>query len=319
MALELKNLTLGYKGSEHLIRDLNISVPEGEMIALLGRNGVGKSTLLRSLAGVVPPLEGDVLLDGQSLFDMSSRELAEKVAFVSTETVSVTHLRVWDVVSLGRSPYTGWMGTLSKEDRKVVSESLRLVGMERFVNTPVDRLSDGERQRVMIARALAQDTAVVLLDEPTAFLDLPNRYQIAMLLRELAHQTGKSILFSTHDMATSVQLCDALWVMSPQGLSFGAPEDLVSSGALDVLFAGTKLALDRDSAAIRIEQHKVAYVRLGGDTSDLLLRALERCRIGIDSQAKDSVVADRGEYIFNQERVSDLYTLCKRLSKLSID
>lgn len=317
MALEIKDITLGYKGGKTLVTDLSLRAPEGELIALLGRNGVGKSTLLRVLAGVRLPLAGTVVLDGHSVFGMAAHERARRVAFVTTEQVAVAHLRVREVVAMGRAPYTGWFGTLSPADERIVEESLERVGMSDFRDKPLESLSDGERQRVMIARALAQDTPVMLLDEPTAFLDLPNRYQIALLLRQLAHDMGKTVLFSSHDLSTAMQLCDALWVMSGEGVSAGAPEDLVRSGALEAMFGGTPLTLSPEGV-VRLSLSSLSPGTVsGGDdrplrtvrlvsgaagTLVLLRRLAERCGFAVtvsgqegSSASGDSVFAEVAE------------------------
>lgn len=266
--LEIREVTLGFKDGPSLIEHFSLTVEGGQLIGLLGRNGVGKSTLLKALAGVRPPLNGDILYgegaQQKEMYNMTAAERAKEVAFVMTETFSVAHLRVREVVSMGRAPYTGWFGNLSDEDKRVVDEALAWVGMSDFAEKAVDTLSDGERQRVMIARALAQDTPVMLLDEPTAFLDLPNRYQIVLLLKRLAHRTGKIILFSSHDLSVAVQLCDTLWVMSNADLTAkdvrkgsvvaGNPQELMRSGALDVIFAGTALRLVSADGTVRLEE-----------------------------------------------------------------
>lgn len=285
MKLQIENITLGYTQRHAVTRllaeKLSLAAPEGELIALLGRNGVGKSTLLRALAGVAAPLKGRILLGGEEIAAMTAHERAGKIAFVTTEHIAVAHLRVHEVVAMGRAPYTGWFGTLSAEDERIVGESLERVGMGAFRDKTLESLSDGERQRVMIARALAQDTPLMFLDEPTAFLDLPNRYQIALLLRELAHGTGKTVIFSSHDLSTAVQLCDALWVMTPGGVSAGAPEDLMRSGALDAMFGSTPLTLSPEGVVklSRQSKHTVKITVTGGSgrIAALAARTAERC------------------------------------------
>lgn len=286
MRLKIENITLGYfqrhVGTQLLTEGLSLVAPEGELVALLGRNGVGKSTLLRVLAGVRTPLKGRATFDGKEITAMTAHQRARKIAFVTTEQIAVAHLRVHEVVALGRSPYTGWLGTLAPEDRRIVGESLERVGMSAFRDKALESLSDGERQRVMIARALAQDTPLMLLDEPTAFLDLPNRYQIALLLRELAHGTGKTVIFSSHDLSTAVQLCDALWVMTPGGVAAGAPEDLMRSGALNAMFGHTLLTLSSEGV-VKLDRKALFAVKIEAKTEDdsetarLLAKTVERC------------------------------------------
>lgn len=301
MKLEIENIDLGY-AQRHaaprlLAEHLSLRVPEGELTALLGRNGVGKSTLLRVLAGVRTPLRGRVTLDGREVAAMTARERARKIAFVTTEPVAAAHLRVREVVAMGRAPYTGWFGALSPEDERIVGESLERVGMAAFRDKPLESLSDGERQRVMIARALAQDTPLMFLDEPTAFLDLPNRYQIALLLRELAHSTGKTVIYSSHDLSTAVRLCDALWAMSPGGVAAGAPEDLLRSGALDAMFGGTPLSFTPEGT-VEINRETFQAVRIAAqtdaETARLLARAAARCGFRTATDKTAEAVAEIG-------------------------
>lgn len=282
MQLQIENLTLGYPqrhaSTRLLVENLSLAAPEGELIALLGRNGVGKSTLLRVLAGVRKPLSGRVTMAGDDVAALAAAEKARRIAFVTTEPVTVAHLRVHEVVAMGRAPYTGWFGSLTEADKRMVAESLERVGMAPFRDKPLDSLSDGERQRVMIARALAQDTPLVLLDEPTAFLDLPNRYQIALLLRDLAHETGKTILYSSHDLSTALELCDTLWVMTPRGVAAGAPEDVLRAGVLEGMFEGTPLALT-PQGAVQLKRITRGTLRVTDNVESDVARLVERTAV----------------------------------------
>ena len=180
--IRLNDLTIGY-GHRILLQHASATIPAGELVALVGRNGTGKSTLLRAIAGLGERLGGEIRLDGHSLETLSPQQLATTVSFVTTERVRIPNLRCEDVVALGRAPYTNWIGRVQEQDKAIVERSLELVGMAAFAGKTMDRMSDGECQRVMIARALAQDTPIILLDEPTSFLDLPNRYELCTLLR----------------------------------------------------------------------------------------------------------------------------------------
>lgn len=241
--VQLHGVTLGY-GERILFKRADIGFGWGEFTALIGRNGTGKSTLLRTIASLAKPMEGHITLSGVRLEELSRMEIAERIAFVSTDEVKVENLKVEDVVALGRAPYTNWVGTLTEEDKAKVACSLRLVGMESFAQKGIQTLSDGERQRVMIARALAQDTPIILLDEPTAFLDLPNKYEICLLLRELAHKEGKCIIFSTHDFNIALDLCDTIAMIDHGHFFYGTTDMLISSGELDRLFEDTALTFD---------------------------------------------------------------------------
>jgi iron complex transport system ATP-binding protein len=241
--LILKGVTVGY-GSRVLVERLDVEFPVGGLTAIVGRNGTGKSTLLRVMAGLALPLSGEIIAGGITLSDMPARRIAEHIGFVSTERIRMTNLRVRDVVALGRTPYTDWIGRLTPEDEDAVSAALSLVGMSGFVSKQMDTLSDGEAQRVMIARVLAQDTPVILLDEPTAFLDLPNRYEVCLLLRRLAHERGKTVIFSSHDLSIVMQLADNILVLDPKTSHLGTPAELVADGSFTHIFEGTSIGLD---------------------------------------------------------------------------
>ena len=251
--IELHGVALGYP-DRLLFEKADIGFGWGEFTALVGRNGTGKSTLLRTVAGLVRPLRGQIVVNGRDLASLSVRERAELIGFVSTDEVRVANLRVQDVVALGRAPYTDWTGRLSDNDRKQVMRALELVGMAAFASKGIDTLSDGERQRVMIARALAQDTPIILLDEPTAFLDLPNRYEICLLLRKLAHEEGKSIIFSTHDLGISLELCDTLAMIEGGKFYYGTAEQLIGNGDIQQLFSGTSLEFDPETRGVRLRE-----------------------------------------------------------------
>ncbi len=203
----LHNIEIGF-GHRTLIAGGNACFVGGELVALLGRNGSGKSTLLKAIAGLESPLRGDVEINGRNILHMSALQRASMVSFVTTERRRIAGLRVEDLVALGRAPYTNWVGRMQEVDREIVASSLDLVAMSHMAERSVERLSDGELQRVMIARALAQQTPVMLLDEPTAFLDMPSRYELVSLLTSLAHNQGKCIIFSTHELDIAQNHCD---------------------------------------------------------------------------------------------------------------
>lgn len=253
--VELKSLSLGYD-QRILFSNANIGFGWGEFTALIGRNGTGKSTLLRTIAALSTPLEGDIYINGKSLRKMNRQHIAEQISFVSTEEVRVSNLKVENVVALGRTPYTNWAGSLSAEDKKIIASSLELVGMSDFAQKSISTLSDGERQRVMIARALAQDTPIILLDEPTAFLDLPNKYEIYLLLRRLAHQEGKCVIFSTHDLSIALQLCDTVAMIDKGQFYCGTTDMLIASGDLQRLFNDTQLSFDPENRQVTIKNNQ---------------------------------------------------------------
>ncbi len=251
--IELHDVTLGY-GERVLMADANVGFGWGELTALIGRNGTGKSTLLRTIAALSRPQKGKITIEGKDSSTLSMKEIASHIAFVSTEDVRVQNLHVWDVVSLGRAPYTNWVGRLTEEDKQKVRESLALVGMADFAEASMDSLSDGERQRVMIARALAQDTPIILLDEPTAFLDLPNKYEICLLLKRLAHKEGKCILFSTHDLSIAIEICDTIAVIEGGKFHYGTAEMLMEEGIMQRIFNSAQIEFDRERGNVRLKK-----------------------------------------------------------------
>lgn len=233
--IELDNITLGY-GSRRLIADVTASFERGTLTALLGRNGAGKSTLLRAMAALGRVESGRITVDGRDVATMSPEQRARSVAFVTTDKVRIANLTCEDVVSLGRAPYTNWIGRMQEIDRRIVADALKQVGMSGFARKTMDAMSDGECQRIMIARALAQQTPVILLDEPTAFLDLPTRHEVCALLQRLAHDDGKTIVFSTHDLDIAMSRCDNIALIDSPNLILMPTEEMRRSGHIERLF-----------------------------------------------------------------------------------
>ncbi len=222
--LKLKGFSAGY-GDRTLIEPTDLNFPSSSLTALIGRNGTGKSTLLRAIAGINNQYTGKVLIDGKDIFGLDSAVKSKLLAFVNTERPRIADMTCRDVVGIGRAPYTDWIGRLTEEDESVVAEALGKVGMAEYADRRLATLSDGECQRVMIARALAQDTPVMLLDEPTSFLDLPSRYELVKLLRSLAHDSGKTIVFSTHELDIALRHSDAISLLSDRRLRLLEPEE----------------------------------------------------------------------------------------------
>lgn len=208
-AITTNRLTVGYRG-HRVVEDISLSLPCSRLVCLLGPNGAGKSTLLRTLCGFQPPIEGTVTISGSDITTMSAAEVARLVSVVLTDRPLTPSLTVAEMVGMGRAPYTGFWGRLSDDDRRLVSEAMQTVGIAPLATRRMGRLSDGERQKVMIAKALAQHTPVIVLDEPTAFLDYPSKVAVMKTLARLAHDEGKTILMSTHDLELAAQLGDEL-------------------------------------------------------------------------------------------------------------
>ncbi len=279
--LQVENLSLGYRDSSGekrtVYQPLSLTANDAELIALIGRNGVGKSTLLRSIAGLQKPLGGNIQLLNKPLPSYSRKELATLVSFVASEPVRVSNMKIFDLVSLGRFPYSNWLGGLSNDDKRRVLEAIDMVGLSGFAWRNIDQLSDGERQRAMIARSLAQDTQLIIFDEPTAFIDLPSKYEVMMLLRNLTHERNKTIIFSTHDLTSARRLSDKCWLMSSTGLVSGAPEDLALQNAYNNLFEHTDLRFDSKTGNVSIDIAPCREVYVTGSVDTFWIeRAFER-------------------------------------------
>lgn len=256
--IHIQDLSTGYKQGHKLRKvsqGLNLSAYAGEFIALMGPNGSGKSTLMQSLAGLLPPLGGSISLDGCNLSSISNAERAKLISLVLTEKMDYGNLSVWDIVCTGRYPYVGLRGKLQAEDIDIINHSLRVCRLEGMTKRYYSELSDGEKQRVMIARALIQTTPIMLLDEPTAHLDLPSRLQVLTMLRNLARSMAKCILVSTHELDLALRWADAIWLLDEKGrVTIGTPEELVLSGAIERVFGNDELNFDPTTAEFHYKQ-----------------------------------------------------------------
>ena len=268
----LQNLTIGYatNGNQKVVAEgLNAAINSGELTCLLGCNGVGKSTLLRTLSAFQPALGGEISLlspithHHSPLTSYTDKELSRMIGIVLTEKPDVRNMTTEDLVGMGRSPYTGFWGTLTADDHQIVADAIRMVGIESLSGRMIHTLSDGERQKVMIAKALAQQTPIIYLDEPTAFLDYPSKVEMMQLLRRLAHDEQKTIFMSTHDVELALQLADCLWLMEcvphsdlqvreSNQLSVGTPRQLADDGVLSRFVERDGIVFDRDTLTLRV-------------------------------------------------------------------
>lgn len=246
--IQIESLSTGYRNKKNVTvvaHDINATILGGELTCLLGPNGAGKSTLLRTLSAFLPPVKGDISIMGRNLRDYTDKELAKTIGVVLTEKTDLRNMTVYDLIGLGRSPYTGFWGTLHEDDRRVVDEAIEMVGIGPLKDRMIQTLSDGERQKVMIAKALAQQTPVIFLDEPTAFLDFPSKVEIMQLLHVLSRTTGKTIFLSTHDLELALQIADTIWLMDrDKGVVIGTPDKLAKDGSLNSFFAQRDIKFD---------------------------------------------------------------------------
>jgi len=280
--IQIKNLSIGYRSKTEVkvvAHGINAAINSGELTCLLGANGVGKSTLLRTLSAFQPKLGGEIFIEGKEISEYSDKQLSYVISVVLTEKPDIRNLTVDELVGLGRSPYTGFWGTLSQEDEAVVEKSISLVGINHLKGRVIQTLSDGERQKVMIAKALAQETPVIYLDEPTAFLDYPSKVEMMQLLHKLSRQTDKTIFLSTHDLELALQIADKVWLMDKKkGVKIGTPEDLSLSGDLGRFFTRKGITFDMEAGLFRVQNELQHSIRIEGTGTRkaMVIKALYR-------------------------------------------
>lgn len=253
--LKAKQLSIGYKTKkvETLIAsNINFELQKGQLIGLVGANGIGKSTLLRTLIKVQPELSGSIYLKNKALKTTSISELAKQLSIVLTEPLTSKNLSVFELVSLGRHPYTNWIGNLTESDTTIINNALTLVNILELKDKKCYELSDGQLQKVMIARALAQDTDVIVLDEPTSHLDMYHKAYILKLLQKLTKETGKTILFSSHEIDLAIQLCDTMIVMTKDHVVCDQPCNLITEGVFNSLFPKDLIVFDEITGSFRV-------------------------------------------------------------------
>ena len=299
--IQINDLSIGYhsKNDTKLVAShITTTIYSGELTCLLGANGVGKSTLLRTLSAFQPRISGEIALLSRDIQDYSDKELSTIVGVVLTDKCEIRNMTVRELIGMGRSPYTGFWGRLGKEDKQIVEESISLVRIENLASRMVHTLSDGERQKVMIAKALAQETPVIVLDEPTAFLDFPSKVEIMQLLHSLTRSTNKTIFLSTHDLELALQIADKIWLMDREkGISTGTPEDLALSGYLSGFFARKGIIFDMETGLFRIDNQYDKKIRLvgGGQKYAMVRKALLRNGIYADSEIESENWIDTGD------------------------
>ncbi len=302
--LSASGLSVGYRNGRKTITvlsELNLDLHIGELVCLLGANGIGKTTLLRTLSGVQPPLAGMVEIDGHDMAHCSHKDLSRLISIVYTDRTLAGALTVRELVSIGRHPHTGFFGRLDQEDNAIVDEAMAAVGIEGKAGAYMATLSDGERQKVMIARALAQQTPVIILDEPTAFLDAASRIETMRLLHDLAHNHSKAVLLSSHDISQSLSLASRLWLLRDDGsMVAGVTEDLILAGGLSDLFLDRDVAFNLLTGDFLAKPRYTKSVALVCDDAVLqhwIVNALDRNGICIDPMATTTIVATTPDHL----------------------
>lgn len=321
MLLEIRNLTVGY-GTKAIQSDLDISAPAGALISLVGTNGAGKSTLLRTLAGLQRPLAGTVRIAGHDINTITPHERARHMSIVLTDRIDIERLTIRHLVAMGRFPYTNWLGSLSDSDNLIIDRAIADVNLSHKADADINHVSDGEKQRAIIAKALAQDTPLVLLDEPTAHLDLPNRIETMLLLRRLSVSTKKTFILSTHELDLALQTSDQIWLMTPRGVQIGMPEDLMLSGSFQSAFGSDNYSFDAIDGHC-IVRHRTGTLRVailsdpGSDAyTAWLRRALMRIGIIASPDADITIRCTTAGYRLTTPRTGTLPTLYAKISDL---
>ena len=299
--IHINDLSIGYrtKNDTKLVAShIQARIYSGELTCLLGANGVGKSTLLRTLSAFQQKLGGEIAVLGRDMDSYSDKELSTTIGVVLTEKCDIRNMSVRELVEMGRSPYTGFWGTLSKEDKIVVDKSIALVGIPHLAHRMVHTLRNGERQKVMIAKALAQETPVIYLDEPTAFLDFPSKVEMMQLLHQLSRQTDKTIFLSTHDLELALQIADKIWLMDKvNGVTIGTPEDLSLNGSLSNFFARKGIAFDLETGLFRVANEYTSQIRLAGHGQKyaMVRKALQRNGILANRNVESEIYIETGD------------------------
>ena len=255
--LQAEALSIGYKSKKKetvIVSNISIQLKKGELIGLVGANGIGKSTLLKTLTNVQPKLDGTIFINNKPLETISDLELAQALSVVLTESIVSKNLTVYELVALGRQPYTNWIGSLSKTDKTIINKAISQTNIDVLKNKKCFELSDGQLQKVMIARALAQDTDLIILDEPTTHLDMYHKAYILKLLQKLAQETGKTILFSSHEIDLAIQLCDTMIVMTDDKVFSNSPCKLIEDGVFETLFPKDLIAFDEKSGSFKVKK-----------------------------------------------------------------
>jgi len=319
--LTTQNLSIGYskKGKTDVIQSgLDLQLRAGELVCLIGPNGSGKSTLLRTLTGLQKPLEGKTLIDGKDITFIKQHEKALKLALVLTERVDIENTTVYNLVSLGRHPHSDWWGNVTDQEDTIIREAITMVHMDHKMHQNINELSDGERQRAMIAKALAQDTAIIMLDEPTAHLDLPNRVEIMLLLHKLAHTTQKAILLSTHELDLALQAADRIWLISTDhGVECGVPEDMVFNGSFNRAFQSKSYFFNAANGNFSMNYPMTNKVWVSGDKTRMYwtLRALARAGYAVVQDAEVTILVTEQGWTLNENNISTVEELLKQLSQ----
>jgi iron complex transport system ATP-binding protein len=327
--LSLDSLKIGYLSGMNknvLLPPLSASAYCGELIAVIGRNGIGKSTLLRTIAGLQKPLGGEICFNNKNMRDYSRMELAQIVGYLSTEIVNVNNMSVYDLVALGRFPHTNWIGTIENKDQEAILNAIKKTSMESFSEKFISELSDGERQKAMIARILAQDTGIMVMDEPTAFLDVAGKYEILHLLHSLSSINNKTIIFSTHDLQMAISQSDKIWLILDDILVEGAPEDLMITDSFDHLFNSSNVVFNSGDGTFSFhgETRGCIYIDGNGKYRHWTEKAISRAGFIVSKEKTSTYIqipSDNNKYwkLSTPAQVYELDSIYELITSLNSD
>lgn len=307
VSIELQSVTTGYrsKASTHVVaKDIDAKIYRGELTCLIGANGAGKSTLLHTIAGFIRKISGNIIIEGKHIEQHTYNSLARKLSVVLTEKCNLKNMTIEEMIAIGRSPYTGFWGIIKQGDKHIIERSIRLVGIEHLKGRMIHTLSDGERQKVMIAKALAQETQIIFLDEPTAFLDYPSKIEVMQLLSRLSKEEGKAVFMSTHDLELSLQIADKVWLLKrDQPLIVGTPEDLALNGSLEQFFDSKGMFFDNNSGTYKVEAKCLYKAKITGEGKAYYMLRKALIRHGVEStDSADESLHIHAEEISERER-----------------
>lgn len=317
--LKTSSLTIGYvqRGKQTVVQsDLNLFVGSGEMLCLMGPNGSGKSTLLRTLSGLQSPLSGSAIINGVDIQKISVKERALLISLVLTDRIDVENATVRSVVAMGRYPHSNWWGGIESDADELVRKAIAMVHLKEKEHQLLSELSDGEKQRVMIAKAFVQDTPVIILDEPTAHLDLPNRVEIMLLLHRMAHKIGKTVIISTHELDMALQAADRVWLMTAGGgVDVGVPEDLVLNGKFNEAFKSKNYIFNPTNGNFSMNYQLDKQVSLYGDKTKMYwtLRALARAGYAVVEKTNPAIVIEDNCWKIGNDRYESIEALLNAL------
>lgn len=319
--LELQNVNIGYNKS--LFENINLDAEKGELIAVIGKNGVGKTTLLKTISRIIPVLNGNILINEVNLDNFSANKLANIIGFSAIETISVSNLTVYDLIRIGRTPHTSLIGKLKLKDKQIINDAIEKTDLKKLLNNEISKISDGERQRAFIARLIAQETEILIFDEPTAFLDVITKHKIVTLFREIAKCFNKTVIFSTHDLKLAINTVDRIWLYNKTNVISTTPEDAILNNTFKSIFFDKNIEFNNFTADFDVLKPCIGYVNLVSNSNELRYiwtkNAVVKNGFKINNNADIKIIVNNNNwtlYSDNQtKKINSIYSLIKNLIK----